>query len=396
MVYTPAELIINFGSLRNQLDYQPSRYSGTGLKIKIPKVEDLKIISEQFFLPLKEKKKEFENKVKFCLTDLNTCRYVITYKGNNIAFYTLANKDGVFEINFCRFIQDTMSRTLMNQIIHNFIISACNNSKTIIYIKDINITEELKEVLAKYGFLRINGEFYKYVSRDTTQIKDLATYLEKKIDEKFILEAYKKTIGSLLKEHSLDDLTSILKIERYLWPLKFIESGLQCYIVPIQPQWAMHLFNVRIAEQDLFGADQTLLFNRENVYYRSSKPRLPKEGSRILWYVSVGSNKYEGVMEIAATSYVNSIEINKPKILYKKYSRLGVYKWEEVFKKANYDLEKEIMAFNFDLTETFNNPVKRQLLDEIYFKMYERNFSAPQAPLKIDESLYFEIIKAGF
>ena len=38
------------------------------------------------------------------------------------------------------------------------------------------------------------------------------------------------------------------------WPLKIANCEIPTYLVPIQPVWAMHLFDKRLAEGDLLGA----------------------------------------------------------------------------------------------------------------------------------------------
>ena len=67
----------------------------------------------------------------------------------------------------------------------------------------------------------------------------------------------------------------LLEIEKLLWPLKIRDIEVPAYIIPIRPEWAMHLFDDDIAKQDLFGSKPALILNAENVYYRKSNPENP-------------------------------------------------------------------------------------------------------------------------
>ena len=77
----------------------------------------------------------------------------------------------------------------------------------------------------------------------------------------------------------------MLDLEKGLWPLKIRELNIPTFIVPIRPEWAMHLFDEDIAKQDLFGGEPSLILNAENIYYRASVPKVLTAPGRILWYV---------------------------------------------------------------------------------------------------------------
>ena len=193
----------------------------------------------------------------------------------------------------------------------------------------------------------------------------------------------------------LSDINNSYQIERKLFPLKINNSNIPCFIVPIRPEFAMHLFQANISETDLFGGDTNLLFNKENVYYRSAKQKILESNSRILWYISKGSNKYSDTMTITTSSYLSEYEISTPKALYNKNKRLGVFQWKDVLNTANRDLDNEIMAFNFELNENFKHPITRGELNPIYQKYRKKDFFASPTCLRITEDMYFEIYSIG-
>jgi len=141
-----------------------------------------------------------------------------------------------------------------------------------------------------------------------------------------------------------------------LQPAKITDADIPAFIVPVRAEWAMSLFDSEIASQDLFGAVKPgLMFNTENVYYRSARPKVLSAPARILWYVKKGD--YHGVMSIRACSYLNEVVIDKPKTLYSRFQGLGVYEWKDVFELAGGNPDQKIMAFRFSNTELFDEPI---------------------------------------
>jgi len=114
---------------------------------------------------------------------------------------------------------------------------------------------------------------------------------------------------------------------------KIVDIEIPSFIVPIRPKWAMHLFDEGLANQTLFGSSPELSFNRENVYYRAKHPKVVLAPARILWYVSK-DKRFPDSMHIRAYSYLDECIINKPRELFRRFRRLGVYKWGDVFKVA--------------------------------------------------------------
>ena len=176
--------------------------------------------------------------------------------------------------------------------------------------------------------------------------------------------------------------------------MKIKEVDVPAFIVPIRPVWAMHLFDTDIAGQDMFGGEPSLILNAENVYYRSSAPKVLSAPGRVLWYVSAGDQNYQGSMYIKACSYLDEVEIGKPKQLYSKYKKLGIYKWNDVYNGvANNNLNKDIMAFKFSKTEIFSHPIPYSLLKEIW-KSHGQNLNIV-GPIKISAERFFDLYSLG-
>jgi hypothetical protein len=185
---------------------------------------------------------------------------------------------------------------------------------------------------------------------------------------------------------------ALIRVERALWPAKILGTGLPCFIVPIQPYWAQHLFDVNLAERTLFGADPQLAMNSENAYYRAAKPAIVTAPGRILWYVSQ-DHAFPGSMALRACSYLEDVLITRPKEAYRRFQRLGVYVWRDVFEIAGKDLNKDIMAFRFTKTELLRQPVTWARLQEVLRR--HGKASQFQSPVKITEACFLELYQLG-
>ncbi|MEH2373952.1 hypothetical protein [Nostoc sp.] len=125
------------------------------------------------------------------------------------------------------------------------------------------------------------------------------------------------------------------------------------------------------ASKKLFGLLEIAL-KREVVYYCAK--RAMQAPGRILWYVSksgTGKNSSYTLKAIRACSRLDEIVIGKPKELYRRFRRLGVFDFKDILKIADNDLNKDIMAVKFSDTELFKNPI---ILEDIK-KMLGRNIS---------------------
>ena len=103
---------------------------------------------------------------------------------------------------------------------------------------------------------------------------------------------------------------------------------------------------------------------------------------------------YSRTMEIRATSYLDKVEIGKPKELFKKYNHLGVYEWKDVYKTAEYDLNREIMVFLFSKTELFKRGLKFNEINDIWRQNRSKNYYI-QGPIEITHDEYFMLYKMG-
>lgn len=186
-----------------------------------------------------------------------------------------------------------------------------------------------------------------------------------------------------------DDGFGVALAESRFWPLRIRDAGVRSYIVPIQPQWAEHLFDPELASQGLFGADRRLGLAREGVYYRGTRGVRLRAPARILWYVSA-SPRYEGAKAIRVCSTLNRVETDTAQNLYRRYRRLGVWHWRHVLHKAKGDANRSLMALEFGQSECFRRPVHYDEAVRIIGK--SMTF---QGPVELSEEAFMEIYELG-
>lgn len=200
----------------------------------------------------------------------------------------------------------------------------------------------------------------------------------------------------ILKTLSASDETltsdAVSEVEHLLWPAKVTDVDVPTYIVPIQPRWAQHLFEERLASQTLFGAAPELALSPESVYYRAKRPPTVLAPGRILWYVS-WDKRYEGSGQVRACSRIEEVVLDKPETLYRRFRRLGIYTLDDLLKVVHGDPDATMMAIRFSDTELFANPISWESLQDMLSK--EGCRSQIQSPYKISGQLFKKLYLLG-
>lgn len=397
-IIRPCNLIIQLDELRRIIDYQPKRLAGTISSIRLVKNEDINKLVEIFFSKSpKEKKSQFRKTLHNFLSqpDIYETKTIIDSNNNFIALITCGRGDEkVLDIPLIRVRQNSLSKTLSEHLILEAVLTSSMEKRFFIKVSDQYISPEIIESLIKNYFYYSDNFWTKLSISGAKKLKNLIKEFQS-LNTSF--PKYNKFIYELIKNIKLLSLNlstyNLLKFEKTLWPLKIIDLNIPCFIIPIKPSWAMHLFDKHLASQDLFGAMFKLVINRENIYYRSKKPQVLKAPARILWYVSHDKN-IKGSKQLRACSYLDQVFIEKPKELFKLFKNLGIYEWKDIYKIAKGNINNQIMAFKFCTTELFSNPLNWEELKNILFEEIDRK-SPIQSPVEISNSCFFRIYNLG-
>jgi len=304
--------------------------------------------------------------------------------------YDRSSKSELF-IPFLRIARGPEAITILRNLLLKVVKEAAEESRSKIVITDPYCLDFVEEELRKDSFYREDRHWVKY----TMPILVTANNFVEEICLIRTLEVSRSRDAGVLdlSEVVRSDARTASRLERAYWPLKIIDSPLPSYLIAIQPQWAAELFDDDLANQDLFGASTKLSLNREGVYYRSAKLAggliAP---SRILWYVS-DDRRYQGSKHIRACSFLDDVVVGRPKELFRRFDRLGVYKWKHLIDLAKGDVEQRIMAIRYSDTQLMSNPIPWNTFQLVLQKAGVR--TQLQSPQLIPSEVFAKLYKQG-
>jgi hypothetical protein len=228
-------------------------------------------------------------------------------------------------------------------------------------ITDPSIDETARMALVELGFVP-SGEGWWKISPG--QIGDIAA-LTAATQRSGVSVDLLAGIAAGLDDYSREPAKlSAAQIERVFWPAKLTDAILPTFIIPIQAQWAQHFFDSELGSELLFGLNEELHLGIEGAYYCSKRNTILEAPARVLWYVSKGPEG-RGSMTIKACSRIEEVFVGKPKEVFKKFSRLGVYQWRDIFKAVDGNIDEQLLAFRFSMTERFTTPVGLEALKRL-------------------------------
>lgn len=392
-IIRPSDLILYMDELQKQVAYRPQRLSGTGLNIRRVHARE----QERLLMPFRcqnqqESTTEFRRKVQRFLSEPDRYESQIALDKNQKPLATFVydthNAD-VLEITLFRVRKGALGATLARHLIFQFLLKASQSQKVCTSVTDSFLEDEIKDALLEDSFVYTEDKWVKLtlsVAETAQQIAYRIQEYDVRLPEPF--SAFATVLGN---DDILKDTLKILDIERRLWPAKIVDADIPTYLLPIKLKWARHLFDAQFAGETLFGAEEELMLKRENVYYRSARSSL--ELGRILWYVSQ-DERHQWSGGIRACSYIDEVVVGKPKELFRRFRRIGIYKWEDVFRTAKEDLGKSIMGLRFSNTEPFKYPMPIVQLQQI-FADEGSLFQPPQGPRRISKALFARLYRIG-
>lgn len=384
-IYTPQEFIIEIDELLNIEGYSPALLRGvvSHSVSKIKNIELRECIDKFTAKNLKEKKNEFDNIVSSAISKTNARIKVIKKENQHLAFYSYEYFEKELVISFLRLAKHKNERTLFMQLISDFISKAIDKNIQKINLKESYLTDSQITILNKIGF------------ENLTSISWVKHVCNKIIDKASLKDTLLNEIGLNIAEMDLFSIedNKLLEIEHRLFPLKIWDIDIPCYVVPIKSIWAGQLFDYKISGETLFGAEPDKLWNIENVYFRHTRPITEIAPARILWYVSNDKNTIRS-RAIVATSYLNEVMTDKPKVLYRNNKCYGIYEWRDIYDLCDKNIDQEIRALRFSKTEVFEYPIVYKDIQRV-LKNNGRKENTFASPMKMDKKVFNQIYRLG-
>lgn len=379
-IYNPQEFIIQIDQLLHGEEYLPNQLKGVySDSISRLNSQELSSCVDRFWMQkMGEDKQAFSTSVYNMVNVKGGTLYVLKRYGEIIAFYGFIEERDSTDIELLRISAKDICGAIFFKLISEILQTTLKSNKSQIVLKENFITEEQKEILSNFGFIRQDNYYVKYV-------------FNKVIEKEGIFQITQKIYPEVTINHSGRVL---FEVERKLFPLKIKGLNIPTYIIPIQPYWAGQLFDTAIASEDLFGANPAKLWSFENVYYRHTKPIKERFPARVLWYASGGDKFCSHAKSIIASSYLTDVMTGNPKTLFRVNKRFGIYEWKDILKLCNGNINTNIRALKFGHTEIFDYPVSYNKIQEILvFNGRKRNTFA--SPVEINDSIFFQIYQLG-
>lgn len=397
-IIPPHNLILQLDEICRKPEYQPVRLVGTSLnQIRISMAEKYRL--SELVIPFHqgENNDKFQQRLLRFLAEPNKFECSIVMEGENKLLALIVydrHKKHELEIPMLRVGDNPLSATLTRHLILQSISLSAREKRQFTRITDPYLQETVTTAIHEDTFVRVDGGYLRAnlaVAETASQLSMRLTNLAIKFGQDY--NFCQKFAEILSSDDSTSDTQTMAQIERRLWPAKVTDADIPIFIIPIEPKWAMDLFDEKLANQTLFGAKTELAFNREAVYYKSvTHAKVLQAPCRILWYVSQGKDKHNsfcGVGEIRGCSLIDEVSIAKPQELYQRFQRLGVYKLADICKIKN-NKDGNIMAIRFSNTELFDYPISLKTNQVIL-----NNKWTFQGILQIDKNHFKQLYNLG-
>ena len=393
-ILRPSIFLSDLDSLLRKTVYAPKRLAGcTTLKIEQSTTEAQNYLDVFTAKNLGEKKSHLRNLIATLQTEPRLCTLKVIYNSTEepIALLGIDSRleDEILSVPLFRLASGKLEATLCHQLQMICIADALQKKKKGTLITDSYLSETAKVRLQAAGFFLDEGKYYKLHAPGLWEKNRLSEWLQTKG-----VKVFPRLANKLVKQFSNAEAktTTLFLVERLLYPAKICSLDLPIYIVPIKPHWAQKLFDVHLAEGDLFADWIEKIASRENIYYRSANGTFSAP-ARLIWYISDDRN-YCGSKAARAISYLDEVQKLPAKQAFKQHEHLGVYKWQEILTLAKNDPNSEIMTMRFSDTELLSQPISFEELNKILLS-HGQSRNTFQAPVKISSHCFCSIYRKG-
>ncbi|MEJ7623783.1 MAG: GNAT family N-acetyltransferase [Pyrinomonadaceae bacterium] len=366
-ILRPADFVRQIEQIENSDAYQPARLGGTAIRMERAAPGSEAQLSDRYHQL--EGAVNFRRRLRALQADVECCSVsLVSSLDTSLAIIGLLQKQAErLRVPILRVARGKLSHTLSAHLILHLVDESIGRGCSAVEVSDPHLSEQLAELLVDEGFVENDdGTFVKFHLPFISSFGNLDSLLAN------LPSASKNEAELIGNTKSLQRFTpeqispSVFgDLETTFFPLKIFDAGLEAFLVPIRPEWARELFDVGLARQGLFPADEALALRKEQAFYRSNRNSAGiRAPARILWYVSKGSSRgYADVGAVRACSLLRDVVVGTPKELFKRYQRLGIYTWDDVRSINPDNLDEDVMVLLFGNTETFVHPVD---LDQLY------------------------------
>lgn len=398
-IVRPCNIIVHLDELVRTAEYQPVRLAGSRIEINRVQSNEYAALVDSFYLPAQgERKSAFGQRLRPLLADPRTYENLVVRdpQGQALALMIYSRQSGAkLAIPVIRVARNSLSPTLARRLILQSVLETCRDDRRMTSITDPHLSDVVVQAIRQNRFVRRERGWAKLSLPGVETADQLATTIENLSGDLFDGAHPLSQLPAALREAvSASDHLALLEIECSLWPAKIVDMDIPAFIVPIKPRWAMHLFDEAIARGTLFGAKPELVLNSENAYYRhASNPSDIPAPARILWYVSHQKSEPQS-KQVRACSLLEEVSVGRPKNLYRRFRRLGVYEWSDVLGVADNDENGDVMVLRFTHTELLTSPIPWADLQKTLEQEEGRRLPI-LSPTRISTSCFLRLYELG-
>jgi hypothetical protein len=277
-VVAPHEMVRHFDLLRREEEYRPRRLCfGAGVTSALARASDLERLVEAMHSgqPVSEPRRHTLARVREMLADPERFEATCIETPDELLAAYLVDKACAdrLHVPFFTVSRSPLGRTAARHYGDAIAVRAAREGRRVVHITDG--CGRVADALVELGFSREPEGWIKLALPGAMSAGDASQKVRKIGEACPAATALAMRIGAELELIANSPVSPALRaahIERVLWPAKLTDTGLPCFLVPIQARWAKELFDVDLALGTLFGANPSLVLNSENVYYRAARP----------------------------------------------------------------------------------------------------------------------------
>lgn len=372
-VLRPTELIIRLHELSERQSYRLSPVSGTTLLWRRLSSDDSSDGLFSSFRLQGERKGNFREKLDSFLADPKKYECQLLCRGTEPVALRVCtpSSNRILSVPFARLASAGDRATFERYLIAGTIYKAVEENREMVRFSGNSLRPNLKAHLLSTGFTECGDNFVRFCFTGCLERKEALSEIAR------------------LSPESADNYRTMtdLELERHCSPLS-LATEQKCFLIPIRSGYAMSLVDFHQSASDLFGGDLSVLLRWDNVYYKKkTHHKVLKPPARILWYVS-------GKKRFVAVSHLDDVEVGTPRSLFKKFKKLGILKWKDLYEMCSRDPKREIMALKFSHTFPFRNEISlaefRSICQEDDVKPWV------QSPWSIPKATSKELFRSGY
>ncbi|MFO0835809.1 MAG: GNAT family N-acetyltransferase [Phycisphaerales bacterium] len=396
-VLRPSELILTFDQVVRAGEYAPERLGGCLLLSQKPRADQLGSVVDRFLnTGVGESKWEWAAVVRSAAIEPEHSRVMLVSDsgGAQRGLLVLRRESAdVASVQAVRVFRDRLSETLMRHVLQSAVRQSIDWGCVATVIRDPHPISPFDTAAEACGFVKSSAGYVKAAMTGCFSANEAAEKLGRMSTSDAGSSEVAERLAGLLPGHG-STLERDFALDGLLWPAILRGGAMPCFVVPIRPRFARHLFDHGLSEGDLFGGDPSLLLNTENVYYRSAKIPVVTAPSRILWYVTKDGSG--SVREVRACSTVLAASVAPAKTQFKTYRRLGVYSWDDVLSTSRTP-DADIMAIHFGRTRLFPKAIPSDTLRPMICR-HRGSTNAPplSMPVEVPSAFFEEVCDLAF